>query len=115
MERFFAEGKDDFTGKEATVKVREQGVATELVYVEVEAGDSDIHGGEPALIDGRAIGVTTSGGYGHYTGKNLGFVYVEPAFATPGCEFDIDLLGKPHRAIVLAEPVWDPENERLRG
>ena len=115
LERFFAEGKDDFTGKEATVRVREQGVATKLVYVEAEAGDSDIHGGEPALIDGRAIGVTTSGGYGHYTGKNLGFVYVEPAFAAPGCEFDIDLLGKPHRAIVLAEPVWDPENERLRG
>ena len=115
LERFFAEGKDDFVGKEATLEVKKNGIVTKLVYVEVEAGDSDIHGGEPALVDGRAIGVTTSGGYGHYTGKSLGFVYVEPEFAEAGSQFDIDLLGKPRRATVLAEPVWDPANERLRA
>ena len=115
LERFFAESKDDFAGKKATLKVRAKGIDTKLVYVEVDAGDSDIHGGEPALKDGRPIGVTTSGGFGHYTGRSLGFVYVEPAWAKPGCSFDIDLLGKPHRATVLTEAVWDPENERLRG
>ncbi len=116
MERFFAEGKGDFTGRDATLEVRrEKGVTTRLVYVEVEAGDSDVHGGEPAVVDGRAVGVTTSGAYGHYTGKSLGFVYVEPEYANPGSQFDIDLLGEPHRATVLAEPVWDPDNERLRA
>jgi len=115
MERFFAEDKGEFTGREATLAVRDKGISTRLVYVEVEAGDSDVHGGEAALFEGRPIGVTTSGGYGHYTGKSLGFVYVEPGFAEPGSQFDIDLLGQPHRATVLAEPVWDPENERLRA
>ena len=114
LERFFAEDKDDFVGKEATLEVKKNGIVTKLVYVEVEADNSDIHGGEPALVDGRAIGVTTSGGYGHYTGKSLGFVYVEPEFAQAGSQFEIDLLGKPYRATVLAEPVWDPTNERLR-
>ncbi|MDJ0958156.1 MAG: FAD-dependent oxidoreductase, partial [Arenicellales bacterium] len=108
LERFFAEDKDDFVGKEATMEVKNKGIVTKLVYVEVEAGDSDIHGGEPALVNGRAMGVTTSGGYGHYTGKSLGFVYVEPDFAQAGSQFDIDLLGKPYKATVLAEPVWDP-------
>ncbi len=115
MERFFAEGKGDFTGRDATIEVRAKGVTTRLVYVEVEAAHSDVHGGEPAVVDGRAVGVTTSGAYGHYTGKSLGFVYVEPEYANPGSQFDIDLLGEPHRATVLAEPVWDPANERLRA
>ena len=115
LERFFDESKDDFIGKEATLQVKQNGIATKLVYVEIEADNSDIHGGEPALCEGRAIGVTTSGGYAHYTGRSLGFVYVEPEFAAPGTRFDIDLLGKPYRATVLAEPVWDPTNERLRA
>ena len=104
-----------FTGRDATLAVREKGIATRLVYVEVDAGDSDVHGGEPALADGRPIGVTTSGGYGHYTGKSLGFVYVEPEFAAPGTRFDIELLGRSCRATVLADPVWDPGNARLRA
>ena len=115
LERFFAENKDDFVGKEATLEVKKNGIVTKLVYVEVQAADSDMHGGEPALVNGRAIGVTTSGGYGHYTGKSLGFVYVEPEFSEPGSQFHVDLLGKPYKATVLAEPVWDPANERLRA
>ncbi len=115
LERFFDPSKGDFTGKDATLRVKQNGVATKLVYVGVEAGDADVHGGEPALIKGRAIGVTTSGGYGHYTKRSLGFVYVEPEFAAPGSQFEIDLLGKAYRATVLAEAVWDPSNERLRG
>lgn len=115
LERFFDPSKGDFTGKDATLRVKQNGVATKLVYVGVEAGDADVHGGEPALIEGRAIGVTTSGGYGHYTKRSLGFVYVEPEFAAPGSQFEIDLLGNAYRATVLAEAVWDPSNERLRG
>ena len=115
LERFFAESKEGFVGKNATLEVKQNGISTKLVYVEVEANNSDIHGGEPALANGRAIGVTTSGGYGHYTGKSLGFVYVDPGYAEPGAQFDIDLLGTPYRATVLADPVWDPANERLRS
>ena len=67
------------------------------------------------IADGRVIGITTSGGHGHATGKSLGFAYVEPALAAPGSEFEIDLLGTPYAAKVLAEPAYDPKNERLRA
>ncbi len=115
MERFVGYDKEDFLGKAATLKVKQAGVATQLVYIEVVPGDSDIHGGEPVLAGGRVVGVTTSGGYGHATGKSLGFAYVEPELAAPGSEFEIDLLGAPHAAKVLAEPAYDPKNERLRA
>ena len=115
MERFAAFGKDDFTGKAAMQRVKQAGIATQLVYVEVEPGDCDVHGGEPVLADGKAVGVTTSGAYGHYTGRSLGFAYVEPRLAAPGTTFAIDLLGEPRAATVLAEAVYDPGNERLRA
>ena len=115
MERFFARAKEDFVGKAATERVRQEGVATRLVYFEIDATESDVVGGEPVLVDDRAVGVTTSGGFGHYTGKSLGFAYVEPALAAPGSRFVVDLLGSPHHATVLAAPAWDPANERLRA
>ena len=115
MERFAAWTKDDFVGKSATLEVQQRGISTRLVYVEVQPGSCDVHGGEPVIADGRVIGVTTSGGHGHYTDKSLGFAYVEPDFATPGVCFDIELLGERRAASVLAEPVYDPANERLRA
>jgi dimethylglycine dehydrogenase len=115
MERFVDYTKEDFIGKTATQNVKQAGIVTQLVYVEMEPGTSDVHGGEPVLVDGRAVGVTTSGGHGHHTGKSLGFAYVEPAFAETGSRFQIELLGEPRTATVLAEPVYDPANERLRA
>jgi dimethylglycine dehydrogenase len=115
MERFVAWDKEDFVGKAATLNVKQQGITTRCVYFEAEPGDSDVKGGEPVLADGRVIGVTTSGGFGHATSKSLGFAYVEPGFAAPDSAFDIVLLGKRHKAKVLADPVYDPKNERLRA
>jgi dimethylglycine dehydrogenase len=115
MERFVGYDKEDFLGKAATLKVKQAGVATQLVYIEVAPGDSDIHGGEPVIAGGRVVGITTSGGFGHATGKSLGFAYVEPGLAVPGSEFEVDLLGAPYAAKVLAEPAYDPKNERLRA
>ncbi len=115
LQRFFAQTKDDFVGKAATLAVKQVGISTQLIYLEVEPGDCDVNGGEPVIANGRTVGVTTSGGYGHYTGRSLGFAYVEPEFADPGCELTVDLLGRPRQATVLADLVHDPQNERLRA
>ena len=64
--------------------------------------------------DGKVIGVTTSGGLGHYTEKSLVFAYVAPEFAEPGAQFDVEILSDAIKATVLEEPVYDPGNARLR-
>jgi len=104
-----------FVGRAAVLAGRKRGVATRLAYLEVDATDSDAAGGEPVLADGRVIGVTTSGGYGHATGRSLAFAYVAPGFAAPGTRLEIELLGDRRPASVLARPVHDPENARVRG
>jgi dimethylglycine dehydrogenase len=111
MARFFASAKEDFVGKAAT-ETNEAG-ALRLVYFEVEAQDADVRGGEPIFLGDTCVGVTTSGGYGYAVEKSLGFGYVPPEQAVPGSVIDIGLLDARCRATVLAEPTYDPANERL--
>jgi dimethylglycine dehydrogenase len=115
LERFVKFDKGDFVGRKALLRRKQDGVQTRLIYVEVAAGDADVRGGEPLLAGERVIGVTTSGGYGHTVQKSLAFAYVEPDFAMPGSNFDIEILAQRHQATVLAEPTYDPNNVRLRS
>jgi dimethylglycine dehydrogenase len=115
MERFIKFDKDDFVGKDATLRQREQGLAMRLVYFEVEATDSDVRGGEPIFDGDSCIGVTTSGGYGHCVQKSLGFGYVDPAYSRPASRFMVELLGEARTATVLEQPTYDPANHRLRA
>ena len=105
----------EFNGKASVERVLQAEPVTRLCYGEIDAGDTDVFGGEPVLDGDRAIGVTTSGGYGHSVEKSLFFAYVEPSFAEPGSTFEVDLLGKKCTATVLAEPAFDPANEVLRS
>ena len=113
LERFVKLDKP-FIGRDAVVARRAAGVHTRLVYVTVDADDADALGNEPVYAGQRIIGVTTSGAYGHRVGHSIAFAYVEPAYAEPGTEFDLSILGDRRRATVLAEPLYDPGNERLR-
>jgi dimethylglycine dehydrogenase len=85
------------------------------VYVEVDADDSDVRGGEPAYDREKLIGVTSSGAYGHMVNKSLAFVFVPPAYAVPGTTFEIEIMSKCQQARVLEKPAYDPQNKRLRA
>jgi dimethylglycine dehydrogenase len=107
----------EFTGRAAVEAALADGVATHLVYLEVDARDFDVAGGEPVFAAGvtAPVGVATSGGYGHHTGRSLAFAYVGSGHEAPGTTLEVALLGERRRATVLAEPVWDPANERMRA
>jgi dimethylglycine dehydrogenase len=105
----------EFTGRAAVEAALANGVATHLVYLGVDAVDFDVAGGEPVFAGGEPVGVTTSGGFGHRTGRSLAFAYVGSGHEGPGTSLEIALLGERRRATVLAAPVWDRGNERLRA
>jgi dimethylglycine dehydrogenase len=114
MERFVALDKGDFTGRAAVLKRKQEGVQWKLVYLAHDAEQLDIMGSEAVYSGGRIVGVVTSGGVGHSVGKNLAFAYVEPEFAAPDSTLEIEMLGDLYTAEILAAPVYDPANERLR-
>ncbi len=115
MERFLALEKGDFLGREASLRAREEGPRIRLVYLEIAPGEAEVLGDEPVLSEDRVVGVTTSGDYGHTTGRSLAFAYVEPASGAPGTTLTVEILGEPRRARVRADPAWDPDNRRPRG
>lgn len=114
MERFVKLDKE-FVGKSGTEKSKEDGARIQLVYMSVDALDADPLGNEPILVNGEVVGVSTSGAYGHTVGTTLAFGYVKPEFAAPGTKLEIKLMEHLRPCEVIAEPVWDPGNERPRA
>jgi dimethylglycine dehydrogenase len=110
--RFYAPDKGDFRGRAATEAARARPAATTLVYGEIAATDCDIWGGEAVMQGDRVVGVCTSGGYGHATGKSLAFAYVSPG-ATEGLE--VVVLGERRPLTLLPAPAWDPTNARQKA
>ncbi len=114
----FVDWDSDFVGKAASEARLALGddIRWILVYCEVDATDSDCRGNEPVRdADGRIVGLTTSGAFGHSVGTSLAFAYVEPAFKEPGTELQIQLFGELHSARVLGEAAYDPKNDKLRA
>jgi len=115
MERFLKLDKESFTGKDATLAQQNESRSLQLIYFEVDSDNSDVRGNEPIYANGSCIGITTSGGYGHFTKKNLGFGYVPVKFAEAGTELEILMLGEARKARILIDAAHDPTNQRLRA
>ena len=115
MERFIRFEKDDFTGKAATLRDKEKGLAWEMIYFEVDASDSDVCGAEPIFNGDQCIGITTSGAYGHRCGKSLGFGTIRTGLVNEDTQLEIKLLGERHAMTLLDKPAYDPDNIRLKA
>lgn len=80
-----------------------------------EMPNADPIGSESIWQDEQCVGSVTSGGFGYSVAAYLVWAYVSPDVATPGVQLQVMCLGHKRSARVLAEPVWDPENERTRA
>jgi len=116
LERLIKLDKPEFSGREAWLELKERPAREKLVLMEVETADADASGGEPVFLpSGEPVGRVTSGAYGFSVEKSLALAMVKTAHAEAGTELDVAVLGRPHRAVILAEPPFDPKGERLRG
>ena len=111
----FVDFDSPFIGRDAVAARARENVESRLVYLSVDALDADAHGNEPVYADGRVVGLTTSGAWGYAVGRSIAFAFVEPDLAAPGTELEIAILGRRRGARVLAEPLYDPGNERLKA
>jgi len=107
----------DFLNKEAYLSVKDNVARERLSIFEVEITDeADASGGEPIFLpDGTPVGRVTSGAFGYSVGKSLALGYAKEGVAKPGDTVHIFILGKPHKATLLAKPPFDPEGEKLRA
>jgi len=116
LDRFVAYGKEaDFIGKAGALQERETGGKLRLRAFVLDADDADVIGDEAIWHDGQVRGWVTSGGYAHASKLSVALGYVPKEIADAADGFEIELLGKRHRARIQPTPLFDANLERLRG
>lgn len=110
----FVDMNKDFIGKPALEKMMEAGPRKMLVTLEIDCAHAPSHGGASVGLNGKVIGTVTSAAWGYRVGKNLAYAFVDPELAETGAELDVDVLGLPEKARVIAPSPYDPENRILR-
>ena len=84
-------------------------------YKAWDAGDADA-AAVSIVYDGAApAGLVTSGGFGYRLGRSIALAYLRTDLAVPGQVLEVEILGERRRAVVGREPLYDPENARLRA
>lgn len=80
----------DFIGKEALLKIREEGPVHEMVRFTVDKADVNIHQkcfggpGEAVMLDQEEIGRVSKFTYSYMLDKNLGYAYLKKGVVKPG-------------------------------
>ena len=113
MDAFVNYDKPAFIGREAALRDRDTGPAQQLATFEIDTEKTEAGGFEPLWAADRVAGYTTSGGYGHTTGKSLAMGYLNAEY-TEQKELEVSILGERKRAVVLEAPAYDPAGEKLR-
>jgi dimethylglycine dehydrogenase len=116
LDRFIDYDKPvDFIGKQAALAQREEGVSRKLCTFEVEAKDADVVAWEPIWHAGEVVGYVTSGGYSHHAQKSIAFGFVPIELVAEDLQVEIEILGEMIPARLYSVPLFDPQNEYLRG
>lgn len=106
--------KGPFIGREALLKIKEEGAPWKLRTFTLEADKPMLlHGGETITWRGSAVGVVTSGGFGHTVGKTIamGYLSIEDSQATEG--FAVEVFGEAFPATLVTKACYDPERLRI--
>ena len=69
---------------------------------------------EPVMVDGDVVGRVTSGGYGYTVARSIAYAYLPPEHAAPGTDLAVEIFGEWVGGQVAAEPLYDPDGERVR-
>ncbi|MGP6086988.1 GcvT family protein [Antarctobacter jejuensis] len=117
LDRFVKLDKpQDFPGKAALMSEKQQGAKKRFVTLVVDAGEADAPYMSTLSHGGEVVGETTSGAWGYRVNASIALGMVRADLAVPGTELEIDIYGQKCRAVVQEDqPLWDPQNERLRA
>jgi glycine cleavage system T protein len=106
--------KKNFIGKEAIQKIQEQGLATRLMALTMDAG-GNLYGGESVSADGKVIDRIRSGNYGYSIGQDIGLVYLPLELADVGRELEVQVMDRRVKARVAKLPLVDFKGEKIRA
>jgi len=101
--------KDNFIGKDALLKVKEEGLKRKLVPVTTNEKAFPRHGYD-FTVDGKKIGTVTSGTVSPVLEKPIALGYVETGYAGEGSKINFSIRGKEIPAEVVKLPFVKKDN-----
>jgi len=102
----------EFIGKDALIKQKERGLGRKLVHFKMV--DKGIpREGYRVLANGEVIGEVTSGTLSPLLGIGIGIAFVKEEYAKPGIEIEVEIRGKPKKAVTVTPPFYDPKKYGL--
>jgi len=114
------EQKDDFIGKPALERIKQDGVKRKLAGVEI-AGPGLGAYNDGSMIDffpvhhrGAHVGRVTSACHSPRLEKNIGYAMIPVELAALGTELEVDVAGDMRDAVVVGMPFIDPEKETAK-
>ena len=117
LERFVKFDKpQDFTGKAALLAEKQRGRKKAFVSLIVDAGFADAPYMSTVWLNGDVVGETTSGAWGYRVNASVALATIRADLADAGTELEVEIFGERRKAVVQPDqPLWDPENERIRA
>ena len=116
LERFVRWEKESFIGKAALAAEKQAGVDKRFATLTIEDSDFDAPYMSILWLGDTIVGETTSGGFGFRAGRSIALGMLRADLHEPGTRLEIEIFGQRYPAIVERdEPLWDPQNERIRA
>jgi sarcosine oxidase subunit alpha len=105
--------KEDFIGRAALARMKQNPLERKLVGFELE-GHIAPPDGSPVLVDGQPVGWATSVRFSWEKEKVIGMAWVTPAEAKHGTPLTLRSDAVDYSAIVVEEVFYDPTGQRLK-
>jgi glycine cleavage system aminomethyltransferase T/glycine/D-amino acid oxidase-like deaminating enzyme len=107
--------KGAFIGREALQRIKREGAAQKLCCITLNDPAQVVMGKEPILNGEKVLGYVTSANYGYTVGKSIAYGYLPLDYAEPGTPVEIAYFGERYKGSVSREPLYDPQNARLKS
>ncbi|HKX10591.1 MAG TPA: aminomethyltransferase family protein, partial [Stellaceae bacterium] len=116
LDRFVDLAKPDFVGRDAVLEEHRKGPRQRLVPLALDAaGDADAPACASVFLGDATVGLATSGGWSPTLDRSVALAYVRADLAAPGTRLEVEIFGERRAATVGREPLYDPQNLRLRA
>jgi aminomethyltransferase len=99
-------GKGPFIGRDAIAAVKESGPARRTVGFQLLERAGSARHGYPVTVDGREVGVVTSGAHSPTLGSEIGLALIEADAAGVGKPLEIIIRGRPIKAEQVKLPFY---------
>lgn len=103
-----------FIGRDALLKLSKDDCERVLCFLTMDTIDVDPEGNETVWYANKVVGFTSSGSYSYQLKKSIWFAYLPLSLSEPGSRVEVEILGNKFPAVVVQQPLFDPQPIRAK-